>query len=62
MASRLVSTDRAFFHCGPALFNALPLDLQNVDSLAAFKKMLKTYLFSQAYDLSNNSVRDDFKL
>ena len=62
MASRLVSVDRSFLHCAPVLFNTLPLDLQNNESLTGFKKSLKTYLFSQAYDLSNNTVAHDFKL
>ena len=62
MVSRRVSADRAFFHCAPVLFNTLPLNLQNNDSLTGFEKMLKTYLFSEAYDLSNNTVRHDFKL
>ena len=43
--------DRAFSVCGPKLWNTLPLCIKNSPSVASFKKVLKTHLFKQAYNL-----------
>ena len=37
--------DRSFDVAGPRLWNKLPASLQTSDSLAQFRKQLKTYLF-----------------
>ena len=60
--SRLASADRCFAHCAPKLYNTLPADLVNTDSLICFKKKLKTFIFLEAYDLENKCVNDSFKL
>jgi hypothetical protein len=36
---------RAFSQCGPALWNALPQDIRELQSLDCFKRSLKTFLF-----------------
>jgi hypothetical protein len=41
--------DRAFSVSAPRLWNALPADLRNSDSLNTFKRGLKTYYFTQHY-------------
>ncbi len=41
--------DRAFRTAAPSLWNSLPFILRSSCSLSAFKKGLKTYLFSQEY-------------
>ena len=41
--------DRAFAVSAPRLWNALPADLRNSDSLNTFKRGLKTYFFAQHY-------------
>ena len=43
--------DRAFSVAGPKLWNGLPLDIKNSNSVDIFKKNLKTYLFKIAYNL-----------
>ena len=43
--------DRAFFRTAPRLWNSLPQPVRYSPSLTTFKSRLKTYLFSQAYDL-----------
>ena len=43
--------DRAFSVAGPKLWNRLPSELQNSDTVKSFKKSLKTHLFKQAYNL-----------
>ena len=40
---------RAFSVCAPQLWNALPLELKESESVIGFKKALKTYLFRKAY-------------
>ena len=43
--------DRAFFHAGPTVWNALPSSLRNCRSTDSFKVQLKTYLFKKAFNL-----------
>jgi hypothetical protein len=38
---------RAFSHAAPSLWNDLPLHLRQSDNLLAFRRRLKTHLFSQ---------------
>ena len=39
----------AFHASAPALWNSLPAHIHTIDSLALFKKSLKTYLFKLAF-------------
>lgn len=39
--------DRAFSVCAPRLWNTLPFDIRKSPSVSAFKKSVKTYLFSK---------------
>ena len=43
--------DRAFFHAGPTVWNALPSSLRNCRNIDSFKVQLKTYLFKKAFNL-----------
>ena len=36
---------------GPCIWNSLPLDIRKSSSLDVFKNHLKTFLFSQSYDV-----------
>ena len=48
--TKLVSCgDRAFSTLGPKLWNSLPANLQNTDSLTVFKSHLKTHSFQLTY-------------
>jgi hypothetical protein len=40
---------RSFEKAAPTLWNALPSELQNIQSLTKFKSSLKTHLFSLAF-------------
>ena len=40
---------RAFNSCAPVLWNSLPSSLRSAQSVLAFRKQLKTYLFNVAY-------------
>ncbi|KAF7652012.1 hypothetical protein LDENG_00102600 [Lucifuga dentata] len=46
---RLHKGDCAFQVVAPKLWNSLPLDIRTVDTVDAFKKKLKTYLFQAAF-------------
>jgi len=43
---------RAFSHCGPDVWNSLPIALRNIDSYPAFRRALKSHLFSCAFTSS----------
>ena len=60
MISRHVSIQRSFEYCAPRLFNRLPLEIRASDSIAEFKKMLKTFLFRESYDLSNLVINPSY--
>ena len=44
--------DTAFQFAAPRLWNRLPKDLRLLNSISTFKKQLKTYFFSVAYDVT----------
>ena len=44
-------SDRSFAHAAPQLWNSLPLNVRNCDSISVFKKHLKTFLFRKAFNL-----------
>ena len=41
--------DRSFMHAAPKLWNSLPADVRDADTLASFKKRLKTHFCKQLY-------------
>ena len=43
--------ERSFALAGPRLWNALPRELRQLESVDTFKKQLKTHLFRLAYEL-----------
>ena len=43
--------DRSFAVAGPKLWNSLPAQIRAAQSLGVFKALLKTYLFSLAFEL-----------
>ena len=48
--SRLVTMgDRSFSVAGPRIWNSLPLTIRSTQSLASFKRQLKTFLFSSSF-------------
>nr|XP_033933927.1 uncharacterized protein LOC117442044 isoform X1 [Pseudochaenichthys georgianus] len=52
-SARLITMgSRAFSHSAPRLWNSLPQDIRNMDSLPTFKSSLKTHLFKLAYSIS----------
>ena len=53
---------RTFRYYAPSVYNKLPNHLRTTDNVASFKKNLKTYLFSLAYDMENLTMNADFQL
>ena len=54
--------NRSFSYVAPRLYNKLPLSLKQIESMDSFKKQLKTFFFSCAYDLSDHTVREEYAL
>ena len=54
--------DRSFSYTAPRLYNRLPVEIKQTESLSTFKSLLKTFLFSRVYDLSGRTVREDYAL
>ncbi len=49
LTSLKYAVDKSFQKTAPMLYNAHPVTIKTVSSLAVFKKRLKTYLFTKAY-------------
>jgi hypothetical protein len=47
--TRTVMSTRSFQHSAATTWNSLPLEIRNCQTLATFKRRLKTYLFNLAY-------------
>ena len=54
--------NRSFSYVAPRLYNKLPLSLKQIESVDTFKKPLKSFFFSQAYDLSDHTVCEEYAL
>ena len=44
------------------MYNKLPLLLRQIESVDTFKKQLKSFFFSWAYNLSDHTVREEYAL
>ena len=53
---------RSFSYTAPRLYNRLPVSLKQIDSLDAFKSHLKAFIFSKAYNQSDQTVREEYAL
>ena len=53
---------RSFSYVAPHLFNDLPVWLKSVNSEDTFKRLLKTFIFSKAYDLDYRTVSDFYSM
>ena len=48
--TKLYSADRAFSAAAPKLWNTIPADIRNSNTITIFRKLLKTYLYKQAFE------------
>ena len=51
---------RCFTHAGPKLYNSLPTEIKNQVNINSFKDLLKTHLFTNAYNLVEQSVTGSY--
>ena len=54
--------NRSFSYTAPRLYNRLPVSLKQIDSLDTFKSHLKAFIFSQAYNQLDQTVREEYAL
>ena len=54
----LVSTERAFSHTAPKVWNVLPYSVRSSENLGVFKKRLKTYYFNQAFGETSSTFEE----
>ena len=52
--------DRCFEYSAPRLYNTLPYDVRHAKTVKSFKKLLKTFLFSKAYDIQTKTINPSF--
>ena len=57
-----VFAERSFVYTAPRLYNRLPILVKQQTSLQDFKTHLKNFLFSQAYDTVNFTVKEGYRL
>ena len=55
-------SEKAFSYIAPCLLNRLPASLKELDYIATFKSKLKTLMFARAFDLSDRSVNEGYRL
>ena len=55
-----VFNNRCFKYYAPHLYNTLPKTLRQLENIETFKKRLKTYIFSETFDLESKTIRDGF--
>lgn len=51
---------RAFDRSAPQLYNKLPLSVKMADNVNIFKRRLKTFLFTDCYNLKNGVIKEDY--
>ena len=60
--SRLMCVKRSFEYSAPREYNALPGSLRECEDLSEFKRKLKTFLFTDAYDLDRMQLNDRYAM
>ena len=60
--SERCSSERAFSYIAPRLLNRIPASLKKLDYIATFKSELKTFMFARAFDFSDRSVNEGYRL
>ena len=53
---------RAFKIAAPVVYNSIPIEIRQIENMDAFKKRLKTFLFSERYDLDDRSITEQYKV
>ena len=57
------SSGEIFFqYSAPRLYNKLPVVIKDSENINQFKKKLQTYLFGESYDMSQNTINEQYKV
>ena len=51
-----------FSYCAPRMYNSLPRSLREAETVDGFKKLLKTFIFKEAYNLTDYTIMPNFKV
>ena len=51
-----------FSYIAPCLLNRLPTSLKELDSIATNKSKLKIFMFERAFNLSDQSMNESYRL
>ena len=54
--------DRSFSYTAPRLYNRLPPEMKQLETVDSFKKHLKTYLFTRAYHVGDGHISDEYSV
>ena len=52
--------DLSFSYTAPRLYNRLPPDVKQLETVDSFKKHLKTYLFARTYHVDDGRMSDEY--
>ena len=55
-----VFTNRCFKYYAPHLYSTLAITLCQFENIETYKKILKTYIFSETFDFESKTIRDCF--
>ena len=51
----------AFKITAPKVYNSIPLEIRKIIDIGSFKAKLKTFIFSECYDLMDETINEEFK-
>ena len=54
--------ERSFAYAAPRLYNKLPASVKKQSTVQSFKTHLKSFLFSQAYDTTNHTMNEAYRV
>ena len=54
-------SNRCFTYCAPRIYNKLPENIKTAQTIEIFKSRLKTFLFTQAYDMNNKCISMNYR-
>ena len=57
-----IHSGRSFSYAAPRLYNHLPVQIKQRNSVDSFKKNLKTFLFSQAYNSDDGTMNEGYRI
>ena len=55
-------SNRCFAFCAPRMYNALPIHVRLIPTVESFKNRLKTFLFTEAYDIDRKCIKPNFSI